>query len=168
MKTVSERRRPARRSGSAPRVRSLRPDLPGPLYLDASALARLYFPEPGSDALDRALRGRRDLTVSDLALTELVAGFACRGAAGGGGAELASRLHGMLRSDVESGMFRRADLGPATHRAAERLLLAARTPLRAADALHLALAMTAGVAAILTFDTRLAAAARTLGLTAAP
>src|ERR1041385_1227788 len=32
-----------------------------PLYLDASALAKLYTPEPGSAALERSLRGRRDL-----------------------------------------------------------------------------------------------------------
>ena len=53
-------------------------EVPGPVYLDASVLATLYFPEAGSDALDRALRGRRDLTVADLAVTELLAAFAGR------------------------------------------------------------------------------------------
>jgi predicted nucleic acid-binding protein len=142
-------------------------DLPGPIYLDASALAGLYFPEPESAALDRALRGRRDLTVSDLALTEVLAAFARRRRRGGRD-DIAPRLHAALVSDLESGMFRRVDLAPPTHRAAERLLLSSTIPLRTADALHLALAMTAGVAAILTFDKHLAAAARRLGLTAAP
>ena len=48
----------------------------GGLYLDASALAKLYVTEPGSDVLDDALRGRGDLMVSDLAVTEVVSAFA--------------------------------------------------------------------------------------------
>src|SRR5687768_11688058 len=35
--------------------------LPGPLYVGPNVLLKLYRPEPDSDALDRALRGRRDL-----------------------------------------------------------------------------------------------------------
>jgi hypothetical protein len=31
------------------------------VYLDASALAKLYLPEPESDRLNEFLRGRRDL-----------------------------------------------------------------------------------------------------------
>ena len=82
-----------------PRARRARParaprwsEVPGPVYLDASALATLYFPEAGSDALDKALRGRRDLTVSDLAVTELLAVFAGRRLAQGeAGAAAAAR-----------------------------------------------------------------------------
>jgi predicted nucleic acid-binding protein len=52
-----------------------------------------------------------------------------------------------------------------THREAERLLLALKdVPMRAADALHLALATTAGAAAVVTFDHRLEEAARAVGL----
>ena len=35
------------------------------VYLDTSALVKLYISEPESSWLDRALRGRRDLIVSD-------------------------------------------------------------------------------------------------------
>ncbi len=143
-------------------------DVPGPVYLDASALARLYFPEPASDALDGALRGRRDLTVSDLAVTELLGAVARRRGEPGMTAEVGARLHAALVADLESGLYRRAEIVPATHRAAERLLLSVSPALRVRDALHLALAMTAGVASLLTFDPRLAQAARTLGLSAAP
>ena len=59
--------------------------------------------------------------------------------------------------------FRRIlDLTPESHREAERLLLAAKRttlPLRAADALHLALAIQAGARGIVTFDLRMARAA---------
>jgi hypothetical protein len=47
-----------------------------PVYLDTSALAKLYFPEPESVELDAALVARRDLFVSDLAITELTSATA--------------------------------------------------------------------------------------------
>src|SRR5262249_20659704 len=50
-------------------------ELAGPLYLDGTALAPLYFPEPESVPLEAVLRGRRDLTVSDLAASELLSAF---------------------------------------------------------------------------------------------
>jgi predicted nucleic acid-binding protein len=163
VKTGSPRRRSTlRRPAWAAR------DLPGPLYLDTSALAKLYFPEADSEAMDRALRGRRDLTVSDLAVTELVSALARRRREQRLRADVAAQLSAAMLADLESGMFRRVDLAPAAHRAAERLLLSVPVPLRVADALHLALAMTAGVAAIVTFDRRLAEAARSLGLSALP
>jgi predicted nucleic acid-binding protein len=55
------------------------------------------------------------------------------------------------------------------HRRAEHLLLALEgTSLRAADALHLALATSGRAASLATFDTRLAAAARARGLAVYP
>jgi prevent-host-death family protein len=156
-----------------PRARAQRareprwPEVPGPVYLDASALATLYFPESGSDALDRALRGRRDLTVSDLAVTELLAAIAGRRLVKGE-AGAADAVPPALLGDLDAGIYRRAEIAPATHRAAERLLLSVTPPLRAGDALHLALAMTAGVASFLTHDRRRAESARSLGLCAFP
>jgi predicted nucleic acid-binding protein len=41
-----------------------------PIYLDTSAVAKLFLPEPDSDAVESVLRGRRDLYLSDLAVTE--------------------------------------------------------------------------------------------------
>ena len=142
-------------------------DLPGPLYLGSSALAALYFPEGLSQPMDRAFKGRRDLTVSDLAVTELLAAVAARH--GEIAAPAAARLHAAVLHDLDSGTFRRAEIVPATHRAAERLLLTlAEHELSPRDGLHLALAMTAGVAAVVTFDPRLARAARATGLACLP
>lgn len=143
--------------------------IPGPLYLDATALAKVYLPEPGSLALERALRGRRDLTVSELAVTELMAGFA--GRRGGGRVQAtAAQLQGAVLEDLESGCFRRVELSPSTHRAAERLTapLADASAPGPARALHLALAMTAGVGGIVTFDPALRRGAQALGLRALP
>jgi len=58
---------------------------------------------------------------------------------------------------------------PEVHREAERLLLVMDgVSLRAADALHLALASLSGAAAIVTYDRRLAEAAARIGLNSLP
>jgi uncharacterized protein len=162
---VGEASRPVRRRVRAADVRG--GAIPGPVYLDSSALAQIYFREPPSDALDDALLGRRDLTVSDLAVTELLAALSGRRLAPGQSEGVAAARASLL-GDLDAGIYRRAEIAPATHRAAERLLLSATRPLRAADALHLALAMTAGVASFLTYDRHRAWAAGGLGLRAIP
>jgi len=138
-------------------------DLPGPLYLGPTVLAKLYRPEPDSDALDRALRGRRDLTVSDLAVSEMLAALSRHPK----GRSEVLRVQQALLADLESGIFRRVEIVPATHRSAERLLLSFATA-DPSHALHLALAMTAGVAGLLTADPELARSARAVGLPAYP
>jgi antitoxin (DNA-binding transcriptional repressor) of toxin-antitoxin stability system/predicted nucleic acid-binding protein len=144
--------------------------VPGPLYLDATALAKIYLSEPESMALERVLRGRRDLTVSDLAVTELMAAYAARRRRDRV-MSTAARLQAALLEDIESGCLRRVELSPSTHRAAERLALSLAEESSAPGggvALHLALAMTAGVASLVTFDPALARAAAALGLLVLP
>jgi len=145
------------------------PRLPGPLYCDASALVKLYVPEADSDQLNRTVRGRGDLLVSDLSITEIVSSLARRRRQGALTASITARLHRTILSHAEKGLYRRVELLPATHRDAERLLLSVESvPLRAADALHLALAVSGDAASLLTFDRRLADAARSIGLTVFP
>jgi predicted nucleic acid-binding protein len=144
-------------------------DWTGPLYLDASALAKLYLPETGSDALDAALRGRSDLIVSDLAITEIVSAISRRRREGSLPNPSVLRLHRKILQDVESGLYVRSDLMPEVHREAERLLLAMdNVALRAADALHLALATLSGASGIVTYDLRLAEAAIRIGVNPLP
>ena len=62
-----------------------------------------------------------------------------------------------------------AKLCTAAHREAERLLLSGeKISLRAADALHLALAVLAEVRTIVTFDQRMGRAANGVGLAVFP
>jgi len=144
-------------------------DWTGPLYLDASALVKLYLPEPGSDTLDAAIQGRSDLMVSDLAITEIVSAISRRRREGILPAVSCARLHRQILADIEGGLYIKNDLMPEVHREAERLLLAIDDiALRAADALHLALASLAGAAAIVTYDQRLAEAANKIGLNSLP
>jgi predicted nucleic acid-binding protein len=143
--------------------------LEGPLYCDASALLKLYFPEPGSEELNRLLEGREDLLASDLAVTEIVSALARRARQDALGWAEASRVQRALLTGLEGGACQRVELTRDVHRVAERLLLVrAGPPLRAADALHLALAVSGRAACVATFDVRLSAAARAVGLTTYP
>ena len=143
--------------------------LPGPLYFDASALLKLYVREPGSNELNREILGRTDLLVSDLAVTEIVSSLCRRKREGTVGMPVVVRLQRALLSHVREGLYRRVELIPDTHREAERLLVSMDTvSLRAADALHLALAVSGRAMCVLTYDRRLAEAARAMGLTVFP
>jgi len=144
-------------------------EIQGAVYLDSSALAKLYLPEPESDELNRVLAGRRDLLVSDLAITEIVSAAARREREGTLAKRVASLVYRTLLDDREAGYFRQVALTDGAHREAERLLLSLQdAALRAADALHLAMALLAGARTIATFDQRMRRAADGLGLAVLP
>jgi len=126
-------------------------------------------PEPGSDEFNRLVEGREDLLVSDLALTEVVSAPARRVRQGALTREVARRMQHAIAGRLDEGVYRHAELTRDAHRRAEHFLLSpGAIPLRAADALHLALATAARAMSVASFDTRLATAARTLGLAVYP
>jgi predicted nucleic acid-binding protein len=137
-----------------------------PVYLDASALVKLFVPERESDDLNQALAGLTDVIVSDLALTELASALGRR-----------TRERRLTRAEAQR-LYREAaklhasshhaELTPPVHRRAERLMLSFTIPLRALDALHLATAVEEEAATVVTFDPRLRDAAATQGLFVAP
>jgi uncharacterized protein len=135
------------------------------LYVDSSALAKLYVPEPESERLDAFLRGRLGLMISELAITEVLSAVARRRREGGLRPKLANQIRDAVLADADSGSFARLHLDPAVHREAERLVLGmASLPLRTLDALHLALAFSGAATHILTFDRRMREAAVQSGL----
>lgn len=147
------------------RRRARSADLRGPIYCDASALVKLYVPEAESEELNRTLEGRRDLLVSDLSITEIVSSLSRRRREGALEPAIVSRLYHAILGHVEDGVYRKVELISTTHREAERLLLSVEAvPLRASDALHLALAVAGDAASLLTFDRRLSDAAKAIGL----
>ncbi len=83
-------------------------------------------------------------------------------------AEITTRLYRAIVEDLESGVFLHVSLARAVHREAERFLLSLRIPLRSLDSLHLALAVTAGAATVVTFDHHLGKAATAIGLNSFP
>lgn len=139
----------------------------GAVYLDASALVKLFVPEPDSDALNQALTGVEDVVISDLALTEMASALARRTREGLLTPARSRRLH--RQAEKLAASCARAELIPVVHRRAERLLLTSRhVPLRALDALHIALALHSEVATLVTYDPRLRDGAASQGLFVAP
>jgi uncharacterized protein len=114
------------------------------------------------------VEGRGDLVVADLAVTEIVSAMARRLRDGAFTRESARRLQRAILARLDDGVYHRVELTRDVHRRAEQLLLALPQPLRAADALHLALAASASAASLASFDVRLAAAARAGGLAVYP
>lgn len=120
-------------------------------YLDSSAIVKLVVKEPESAPLRRYLRGRRPLVSSALARTEVLRALI------GGGPEFVGRGREVLS---------RIDL----IRLNDRILAEAGSllppELRSLDAIHLATARQLGgdLASLVTYDNRLAAAAKNAGL----
>lgn len=120
-------------------------------YVDSSALVKLAISEPETAALRRYLRRRRPLVSSALATTEV-------------GRALLPLGPEAVGRGVE--VLRRIDLVRVSNRvldAAARLLPA---DVRSLDAIHLATAdeLGADLARVVTYDVRMAASARAMGM----
>ncbi len=127
------------------------------------------MPETGSDEFNEVVEGRADVLVSDLAVTEIISVLARRLRQGSIARDAARRLHHAILGGLDEGVYHRVELTRDVHRRAEQFLLSLpETPLRAADALHLALATSARAASLASFDARLTAAARAVGLAIYP
>jgi uncharacterized protein len=135
------------------------------IYLDSSAFAKLYVPEPESERLDVFLQGRGGLFISDLVITEVLSAVARRKREKELRADQANEIRDAVLLDANSGSFERLDLTPSVHREAERLLLGTDSlPLRTLDALHIALALSISATHVLTYDRRMREAAAQAGL----
>ena len=129
----------------------------------------MYMPERGSDELNQTVEGRRDMVVSDLAVTESVSALTRLVRQGTITSEIARRVQHAILERLDGGEYQRVELTRDIHRRAEQFLLTLTSlPLRAADALHLALANEARAASMAVFDSRLTAAARSIGLAVYP
>jgi uncharacterized protein len=143
--------------------------LSGPLYCDTSALLKLYILEPDSDDFNRTVEGRDDLVVSDLVITEVASALSRRLRQGSVTHERIRRVLHDIVGRCNEGVYRRVELTRDVHRRAEHFLLnLTAIPLRAGDALHLALATWARATSLASFDGRLRAAARAVGLAIYP
>lgn len=123
-------------------------------YLDSSAIVKLVVREPESAALRRYLRARRPYLASALVRTEVARAVLPNGdAAGRHAAEILQRL----------------DLVRITNRVLNDAGSMRPASLRSVDTLHLATAVLLGdaVGVVVTYDERMAEAARALGFTVA-
>lgn len=124
-------------------------------YVDASAIVKLATAEPESLALRAWLRGRSPLLTSRISTVEVARAIGRKSGGSVARARTAARdaFTSVALSEMDAGIAHRAaELGPAT--------------LRALDAIHLATALALGdeLAAFVTYDARLADAARVAGL----
>lgn len=121
------------------------------VYLDASALVKLVIREPESEALRRYLRRKLRRTSSALARVEVVR---------------AARPHGRAAVARARRLVARLDLVRVEDPVLDAAALLRPSLLRSLDAIHLASAQTlkAELEAIVTYDDRLSAAARDLGM----
>lgn len=126
------------------------------LYLDASALLKRYVAEPESGHVADLLDDDRQWTMSNHGYPEVAINLSRRLPSDGFAAALAA-----FARDWERMLIIRLD-DPLCRRAAE---LGPALGLQTLDALHLAAAERAGgpELTVVTFDTRLAAAARSMG-----
>jgi uncharacterized protein len=125
--------------------------------------------EPGSDEFNRMVEGRQDLLISDLTLTEVVSALARRLREGALTRDIVRRVQRAMIERLDDSSYHRLELTRDVHRRAEHFLLTLTgVPLRAADALHLALATSSRALSLASFDTRLRAAARAVGLATYP
>lgn len=123
------------------------------LYLDTSALTKLVVQEHESDALESFLSSHEhdQLFVAALARTELVRAVLRRGLL-----ELVPHTRRLLS---------RIDQAPLTARLLDHAAMLASSSLRTLDAVHLAAAHTApDLRALVTYDARLADAAKSFGM----
>jgi hypothetical protein len=119
-------------------------------YLDSSAIVKLAVREPESAALRRWLRRKRPLVSSALARTEVLRALLPAGD------EAVGRGREVLRG---------LDLLRVNDRVLEAAGLLLPLALRSLDAIHLATARELGdeLGSLVTYDDRMAAAARALG-----
>lgn len=119
-------------------------------YLDSSAIVKLAVREPESAALRRYLRRRRPLLSSALARTEVLRALLAAGD------EAVARGRSVLE---------RLDIVRVNDRVLEAAGALRPAELRSLDAIHLATAGQIGndLKALVTYDERMAAAARALG-----
>jgi predicted nucleic acid-binding protein len=125
------------------------------VYLDASAIVKIAAEEPESVALRGWLRERSRLLTSRISTVEVARAIGRKeeGSVARGRAAAREAFTSVALTELDAGIANRAaELGPAT--------------LRALDAIHLATALAIGdeLTAFVTYDNRLADAAREAGL----
>lgn len=127
--------------------------MPGIAYVDSSALLKLAFPEAETAAIEADLANREGLVSSRLCAIECARAF--RREAGRSALQsLEDLLEGVVFIEISAAIAAHAsDVAPSE--------------LRALDAIHLASALSAGDPSleVITYDQRMADAARAHGLT---
>lgn len=133
-------------------------------YLDTSALAKWYLNEANSEAFVSYLQSLDSAVISSLTRPEMRSLLSRRRRMGELTAELESLLFAAFLDDLDRGWLQHYPVEDA--RFTEAINLISRYPdhpLRTLDALHLAVAVHAGIDMLATADTVMADAATAMG-----
>jgi predicted nucleic acid-binding protein len=133
-------------------------------YIDTSALAKRYLNEPGSNDFDQFLREQRRRVISRLGVLELRCLLARRRRAGEISADYERDALGDFADDSQRAVLLVEPVVDGQfHRGRDLIDRLPTHPLRALDALHLAIAGTTGSQVVATADQVMAPAASDLG-----
>jgi hypothetical protein len=133
-------------------------------YLDTSALAKWYIHEPGSEAFVDFIRCHSPAVISRLGALELRCLLARRRRTGALSLAYEQKAFATFEEDVLRGDLHIQPLADVHVLTALRLVeQSVQHPLRALDALHLAVARSLAVQVVATADRQLASAAEELG-----
>ncbi|MBI2203552.1 MAG: PIN domain-containing protein [Candidatus Rokubacteria bacterium] len=135
------------------------------VYLDSSALLKLLWPEPESEAVRRSVTTEDVVIVSSLADLEAEVQVTSGWLAGRYGTAALRRLRAQLAAYRVTDPFRFSALsGSVFDTARQQLLDLGRTHCRTLDRLHLAAMTELGVRRLMTHDDAQARAAAALGM----
>lgn len=132
-------------------------------YVDTSVLAAYYCPEPISPLAERTLRNLSSPMISDLTLVEFTSAVSRKIREKTLSRENGVRILNQFEAHVEGGYYLVLPVRNRDYRMARAWLAQLHGTLRTLDALHLAVAESAG-ASTLTADRRMAAEAQAIGL----
>jgi predicted nucleic acid-binding protein len=134
-------------------------------YIDTSYLAPYYLPEANSDVVERKLVKLPvgSLVISPLVRSEFASVLSRKSRTREMDAADSRRTMTALDTHLAAGILRMVSVGPRDFERATEWIMAMRHPLRAPDALHLAVAARED-AVFWTLDKALARAAKWVGL----
>ena len=136
-------------------------------YVDTSALAKWYLPEPGSEAFVDFIRRQDSAAISRLTTVELRCLLARRRRAGDITVQHERDAWSTFEADILAGHLHVEALADGHAISARDLLTRLEhLPLRTLDAFHLAIAQSLAVGLVATADRVMARAAEALGMTA--
>lgn len=133
------------------------------VYFDTSALAKWYLNEPLSDEVERYIRERGPVAISDLTVVEMRSLLARRRREREIRERDQVRVFAAFDEDIRRGYLERHPL-PGTLAAGAVNLIASlpQIPLRTLDAMHLSIAREIGASVLATSDRVMAAAAKAM------
>ncbi len=132
-------------------------------YLDTSVLVALYLPEPMSAKVQECCSAMEALAISGLSEVEFHSALARRVRLNELSKDDALKVFSLFKLHVDEGFYRMIALEPRDFALARDWLATFRTPLRALDALHLAVAFSNRLA-LVTADKVLAKSAKIFGV----